>query len=465
MGTWAAFIRVSDMGSRKAGADNVHTDRDQTQAVEQAVPRGDRVEWLPPELDVSGGLPLERRPSLLTAIEGVEAGRYCGLIVAYQSRLSRDPHVEEEVWKRVERAGGTILFALDPVDNTTVDGRMLRRIKGAMNAAERDRHVDQFERLREWAVGEGIWQARVAPLGYSKDPATRKLVPNDDAQMVVRAFRARARGASTSELCVMLGRSPTAVRHMLSNRVYLGEVRQARHVNPDAHPAIVDADLWLSVQYAEPRRPVRGDKAPGLLVGLVRCAGCGKAMSRSGAASRPTYACPRVSANGLCPAPASVTASLLDRYVDEVARAELAGLHGPEMRRDEGAVAAARAALSAAESELRAFLAGVQAAGLSPDVFAESARARQAEVDRASADLAQELAAQPSAAVDDILAAWDSFNASEKNHALRSLIEVVLVHRAGGRGGGRGPQVALASRVEIVKRGGDALRGIRADTD
>lgn len=465
MGTWAAFIRVSDMGSRKAGADNVHTDRDQTQAVEKAVPRGDRVEWLPPELDVSGGLPLERRPSLLTAIEGVEAGRYCGLIVAYQSRLSRDPHVEEEAWKRVERAGGTILFALDPVDNTTVDGRMLRRIKGAMNAAERDRHVDQFERLREWAVSEGIWQARVAPLGYLKDPATRKLVPNDDAQLVVRAFRARARGASTSELCVMLGRSPTAVRAMLSNRVYLGEVRQARHVNPDAHPAIVDGDLWLSVQYAEPRRPVRGDKAPGLLVGLARCAGCGKAMSRSGAASRPTYACPRVSANGLCPAPASVTASLLDRHVDEMVRGFLAGLN-PQARNGDGAIAAARLALSAAEGELRAFLAGVQAAGLAPDVFAESARARQAEVDRAQSVLARELAAQePDIGTLEALAVYDKLEVRRKTHVLRGLIEVVRVHRAGGRGGGRGPHVALASRVEVVKRGGDALLGVRMDSD
>ncbi|MDQ3729557.1 MAG: hypothetical protein M3355_08205, partial [Actinomycetota bacterium] len=82
MKVWAGIVRVSHMGSRVSGAANVHTDREQVSAIEAATPPGDRLEILPPELDISGGLPLEKRPSLRLAVDGVEAGTYAGIIVA-----------------------------------------------------------------------------------------------------------------------------------------------------------------------------------------------------------------------------------------------------------------------------------------------------------------------------------------------------------------------------------------------
>ncbi len=75
--------------------------------------RGERLAGAPiPEIDVSGRLPLSRRPGLLAAIEMIEAGRADQLVVAYFDRLVRSLKVQLEVIERVERAGGEI-FALD----------------------------------------------------------------------------------------------------------------------------------------------------------------------------------------------------------------------------------------------------------------------------------------------------------------------------------------------------------------
>ncbi|WP_443032893.1 recombinase zinc beta ribbon domain-containing protein [Streptomyces sp. A1-5] len=51
-----------------------------------------------------------------------------------------------------------------------------------------------------------------------------------------------------------------------------------------------------------------------LLKDLVRCAGCGSAMSASGQST----ACSRIMHGGVCPAPASVKRMTLERYVVEL---------------------------------------------------------------------------------------------------------------------------------------------------
>jgi hypothetical protein len=109
--TWAGVVRISHMGSRKAGAENFHADRDQVALIKRAVPPGDRLKMLPPELNVSGGLPLEQRPSLLAAVEGIEAGRYAGIIVGYLSRLGRNVREQLRTYDRVHAAGGRIIVA------------------------------------------------------------------------------------------------------------------------------------------------------------------------------------------------------------------------------------------------------------------------------------------------------------------------------------------------------------------
>lgn len=449
MEQWAGVVRISHMGGRVAGADNVHADRDQLDAMTQhAASHGARLHVLAPELDVSGGLPLEQRPSLLAAIEGVERGQYDAIVVAYLSRLGRNVREQLRAWDRVEAAGGRIIVVREGIDTSTPTGRLQRTIMLGIAEHEREQHAERFENLREWATMAGVWQRRQTPLGYTRDPTTRKLAPDADAGRVRRAFADRIAGKPMGQIARELGMTTSGGRSLLANRVYLGELRVGRHVNVAAHPPIVDAEMFDGAQRARVTRPTRVAEHPALLSGLVRCAGCGHMMSSSEQKVR-VYGCSVNHSAGRCPAPAAITARLLDEYVERVVlvRLEQIRLDAP---RDDGPLRAARAVLRAAEGELGAFLRGVTAAGLEPGQFAAAALERRESVDAARAGVADALASRLPAAVDgDPVAAWEGMDGTHRNRLLCRLVEVVLVARAGGRG----HVVPLESRVRVIRYG------------
>ena len=436
------------MGVRKAGAENVHTDRDQVQAIERATPKGDRVMILPPELDVSGGLPLEQRPSLLAAVEGVERGEYAGIIVAYLSRLGRNLAEQLRTYDRVHKASGQIVVAQEGIDARTRSGRLQRNILAAIHEDEREQHIERFDNLRRWATEAGIWQRRQTPIGYHRDPNTRKLVPNGRASEVAAAFTAAIAGTSMVELSRRLGMTPSGVRQMLRNRVYRGELRVGDYVNLDAHPAIVDEDTWLAAQNRRTGRPPRGRaNGPALLGGLVRCCGCGHVMSRS-TTKVPVYTCHRVHSGRACPEPAGITLRLLDDHVTAIALTELRRLQ-VDQADDRTAIDRARARIATGERELATYLEAVSAADVGAEAFRAGARRRQAAIDAARAELTQLVARQPARIDGDPFALWDRFDVAQRNRLLRSLIECVLVERSGGRGRIR----PVADRVRVIRYG------------
>ena len=126
-------VRVSEKGDRED--EHFHSPEVQIEAAMRwAKDRGERLVASPiPEIDVSGKLPLSRRPGLLAAIEMIEVGRADQLVVAYFDRLVRSLKVQLEVIERVERAGGEI-FALDhgKLTNGTAAQRLSTNMLGSV---------------------------------------------------------------------------------------------------------------------------------------------------------------------------------------------------------------------------------------------------------------------------------------------------------------------------------------------
>jgi DNA invertase Pin-like site-specific DNA recombinase len=452
----AAVVRVSHMGDRKAGAPNVHADREQVEDVRAEAERM-RVplRLLPPELDVSGGVPLKDRPSLRDAVEGVEAGRYSGIIVSYLSRLGRSVREQLAVWDRVESAGGRIVVVRERIDTSTPNGRYVRTILLANAERELEEYAERFANLREWATSAGIWQHRQTPRGYSRDPNTRRLVPDELADEVRRAFARR--GASESILAIAhdLTMTPNGVRALLRNRVYLGELRVGRHVNPSAHPPLVTEDMWLAAQRARAPRPPRSDEPVALLAGLVRCASCGHLMTRGRSGGQRTYTCPTHHSAGTCPRPAAITLHLLDDHVSAIALAELAHFRASATGSDRP-LRSARRAVREAEQELAAYLDAVAAAGLSPGQYADGARKRREAIEEARERLATLLERERTKVDGDPLTAWRKMNQAQRNRLLRSLIEAVIVVPVG-----RGRRVPVDERARVVGHGAGLVERYR----
>jgi site-specific DNA recombinase len=444
---YAGVVRVSHMGQRKAGAPNVHADREQLEDLRShARQLGVPLRILPPELDVSGGLPLALRPSLREAVEGVERGKYAGIVVAYLSRLGRNVREQLAVWDRVEAVGGRIIVVREGIDTSTPAGRLQRTILLGVAEMELDMYSERFESLRQWATAAGIWQRRQTPRGYRKDAHTRRLVPDERAGEVRRAFRRHAAGETLSQLARELGMTPSGVRALLRNRVYLGELRVGKHVNAAAHPALVSEEEWSAAQRVRTARPTRNGSAPALLAGLVRCASCGHVMSRASGGTV-SYACHAHHSAGQCPRPAAVSVAALDRHIDLLARQELAKLAASAATNDVE-LDAARRSVTDAERELAAYLDGVAAAGLEAEQWAEGARKRRQALEAARARRELLLARQRPVVDGDPVKAWQQMSPRQRNHQLRSLIEAVLVRPAG-----RGRRVPLGDRTRVIKHG------------
>jgi DNA invertase Pin-like site-specific DNA recombinase len=452
---WAGIVRVSHMGDRKAGAEDFHADAEQVAAIERyAKAHGATVEFLPPELSVSGGRPIEHRPSLRAAIEGVERGEYSGIVVAYLSRLTRS-RSGLRIWERVEAAGGHVHSAAEQLDTSSPNGRFIRDIHLANAVREREEHIDRFDERRRMATEAGVWQRRQTPTGYRRDERTRKLVPDESAGRVREAFRRRGAGASLSSIAELLSITTSGARHLLANRVYLGELRVGDYVNEAAHPALVGVDEFLAAQSARVLRGPRVRDEPALLAGLVRCAGCGHVMSR-GRTKAEVYACHGRMSAGRCPAPAAVTLRLLDDHVTGIARAQLARLAGTPVD-DQALVDEARAVVAEAERELEAFLAGVSAAGISPDDYAAAARERRRAVEAARERLGELARRQTPVVSGDPVELWERLDVEQRNRLLRGLVEAVVVRRAGGRG----HVVPVADRVRVIAFGAGLVEATR----
>jgi site-specific DNA recombinase len=442
MKPWVGYVRVSHVGARQG--DRFHSPDDQAREIQAwAERRGERVQVLEPELNMSGGK--IERPILEKAVKGVEAGRYRGLVVAYLSRASRSLKHTLEIYERVERAGGQVVAIGESIDTTTANGRLNRNMHASIAEHQREQHAERFAELRESATRRGVWQRRQLPLGYGKDPATRKLVPDGRASDVVWAFEARAGGEAVLRLADRLAMTPSGVRALLRNRVYLGELRVGEHVNSAAHPAIVSEELWDAAQRSVPR-PARAASAPALLAGLVRCAACGHVMSRQRTAAM-VYTCHRIHSGGRCPRPAAIGIGKLDEFVERTALRELERIYATGGRGENASSARARA--KAAEGELAAYLQAVSAADVGVEAFAAGARQRRDAVAVAREALERELALVPLAPVGGSAAElWRLLDAGERNMVLRGLVESVLVAACG-----RGRRVPPEDRVRVVRHG------------
>lgn len=442
MAVYAGYTRVSRVGDR---AETLRSPDDQEKVIEAwAKSTRNKVEMLPAELDRSGGD--AERPILLGAIERIERGELAGLVVWRLDRFARSLADSIKLIERIEAAGGQVQSATERFDDNT-NGRMTRNIVGSIAQAERERLAEGFDRSKANAIAEGIYVGK-APIGYLKGE-DRRLEPDPDVAPVIReVFEGRAAGESWRSLAELMARRldrgmlPASVRVIVQNPAYLGIARMGDHVNPDAHPPIVERALWEAAQLHHPRPP-RGKHGTGLLVGIVRCAGCSRRMTSTVGPKGRVYRCRKRHAGGECPAPATIGA-YIEPYVTAAVFAQLAeGRVSYAQRTD--ALAQAQDALDKAERELAAYQDATEVAEIGAEHFAAGMRSRVDVVEQRRRDLAEaHLASEPlpdAASVADVL---DELDVDELRHVLRGALGVVWVSK--GRG-------EIERRVRIIARG------------
>jgi DNA invertase Pin-like site-specific DNA recombinase len=153
----------------------------------------------------------------------VERGDAGALVVWNLSRFSRSLADALRANERIEAAGGRLL------SEEGATGKLERNILLAVAEDYRDKARDSFQRVGANAIERGIHLASRVPTGYTRDPKTRRLVPNEMAPLVVGLFERRAKGWGWTRLALWFieqGGPPRtnaqAVKWMVRNTAYLG---------------------------------------------------------------------------------------------------------------------------------------------------------------------------------------------------------------------------------------------------
>jgi hypothetical protein len=414
-------------------------------------------------LDQSGGK--MQRPAFDQALARIESGESGGIIVARIDRFARTLVGGLQAIEAIELAGGVILTADGEFDTSTAMGEAILRIMLTMAALELRKIKEGWRDTVSKAIDNGKFIGPHVPVGYLKNERGQLEPDPVAAPIIAEMFRMRGNGASWGTLQRYLGEQlpdgPPArkkqpesgtswplgtVSGIIRARYYLGESKQKDLVNKTAHEPIVTRLEFEMAQSTKGR--AASDSTGALLAGIVRCSSCGFAMSRQSAGAKKNggrYRCFKHHASGECPAPTSISATALDRYVIDRMQAELDKLPRKQTdttTRDE-TFAEATAALEAAEQEMAVYLESVSASLVGAEAFAAGAASRREAIEKAQSDLA---AVQTAVTLpDDPAEAWRVMAEGDRRRFLLAT-GVVFVKPTPARGKGS----LIAERVQWV---------------
>lgn len=443
----AVYCRIShDPSGERLGVR-----RQEVDCVAEARRRGWRVAQVYVDDDRSAYNTRKPRPEYQRLLSDIAAGEVDGVMVWRLDRLHRQPRELEEFIVLCDHRHVALATVTGDVDLSTTQGRLVARTWGAFAVHESEVKSERIKRalLERARRGKDQWVTRT--YGYNAD---RQTVNKAEAAVIREAVHGILEGESLISLCRDLNRrgvptthgapwSVATLRRVVTNPRIAGQAQYRGEV--------VGKGQWQAIIQPSESARVRDDvarryRAPGprdsgfLLVGLVRCAWCGRPLwsqpSATRYARRGRYGCSSHPGSGGCgrisvvaqPLEAYVYAALLERLESAQASSEL-----KTMVRDRHWVRA-QSQLQRAEQRL-ADLARDYASGALLRAEWQAARRTLLETARhAGAVLADDRHARSVATFvghrELLEAAWPSMSIDRRRSIVRSVIDSVEIHPA-----------------------------------
>lgn len=234
------------------------------------------------------------RPALRELLADVAAKKVDVIVVYKVDRLTRSLADFAKIVEVFDAAGVSFVSVTQQFNTTTSMGRLTLNV--LLSFAQFEREVTG-ERIRDKIAAskaKGMWMGGWVPIGY--DRKDRSLIINEsEAQTVRTIFELYLKFGSTRKVKAELDRLrsktkkyvavtgrqmgglPFAIGHLywlLSNPLYIGQIRHKGKCHPGQHPRIIDQDTWDAVQEKMRRNRVSNEKreyakSVSLLAGLM----------------------------------------------------------------------------------------------------------------------------------------------------------------------------------------------------
>ena len=217
------------------------------------------------------------RPALKRLLADIMAGKVQIIVVYKVDRLTRSLADFAKIVDVFDAHDASFVSVTQQFNTTTSMGRLTLNM--LLSFAQFEREITG-ERIRDKIAAskaKGMWMGGTVPLGY--DVHERKLVVNaPEAETVRLIFQRYAQLGSVALLRAELNQrgvvskrrhgaggrlaggqkfSRGALYLMLQNHLYRGEIKHKEHVYAGQHEAIIDLDLWTTVQAETRGQPPR----------------------------------------------------------------------------------------------------------------------------------------------------------------------------------------------------------------
>jgi DNA invertase Pin-like site-specific DNA recombinase len=388
---FSGYVRISQVSGRSG--DSFISPDVQIETIERlSKVHGIEISEIVQEMDVSGGKPIDDR-KLGRLVREVEEGKSGGILIWKLSRFSRSLLDGVTVADRVSKAGGRLLAG--DYDSESPMGKAILGFLLGYAEEERDARREGWREAQSRAVARGV-QPTKTPIGYLRTDAGTLVPDPETADLVLKAFQARASGASLQETADILGMSKSGVTTLLRSVTYLGHIRMGDMLNENAHAPLVSVRTWQLAQVDGVMNARDGSLADkGILAGLITCEACGYVLSVTGRGTgkshQASYSCRGRRVGNVCTARASGLITRVDDYVWPLLTERTSSVDLEEALvefHDAGV------AMNEADRELQAFLEGAKIADLGPDLYASEISRRREALRVATEDYRQALQSQ-----------------------------------------------------------------------
>ena len=244
------------------------------------------------------GKSANKRNAFFDLLADVKKGLYDVVIVYKYSRFARNLMEATLYRQQIEKNGAKLISAMERIDDTTPEGRMMRNIIMTMDEYYSDNLSTFVQSSMHTAAKSGKYLGGILPYGFSVNEDGEFVENKAEADIVRRVFELRAAGAMPSDILRLFrdegvrGRNGKPFTQQLLNKIvrsekYIGTYKYSvKGYDPirieNAFAPIVSRELWDKVQHiidkTTEKRNVKGRARKNIypLTGKVFCACCGE---------------------------------------------------------------------------------------------------------------------------------------------------------------------------------------------
>lgn len=244
------------------------------------------------------------RNAFFELLADVKKGLYDVVIVYKYSRFARNLMEATLYRQQIEKNGAKLVSAMERIDDSTPEGRMMRNIIMTMDEYYSDNLSTFVQSSMYTAAKSGKYLGGILPYGFKVNEENKFIENKEEADIVRRIFDLKIAGMSAIEIVRTLHadglRSRTGkkftrsfVSKMFKNERYIGTYKyEIKGYDPifikNAFDPIIDINKWNAVQEIlkkENRNPYiksRLGKRIYPLVGLMYCGSCGEPFRGNG---------------------------------------------------------------------------------------------------------------------------------------------------------------------------------------